>query len=163
MKRPPLGHALSHPVALAAVVVLLLNDHVLKAKYPGFITGKLSDFAGMIVAPLFVVAIIDALVPASWLRKNAYRAIPWLAALVVGCGFAAAKTWRPATVAYECAMAVLWRGRGRVVLVRDLGDLAALPMGALAAFVARRHPERSSRHIESAPRPRAVCRRASGD
>jgi hypothetical protein len=136
VKRPPLGRALLHPVALVALVVLVLNDHLLKALYPGFVTGKLSDFAGMIVAPLFMVAIIDALVPAAWLQKNAYRVVPWLSAFVVGCGFAAAKTWPPATAAYESAMGVFWRGR--VVLVRDVGDLAALPMGALAALVARR-------------------------
>ena len=36
-----------HPVALAALAVLVLNDHVWKARYPGWVTGKLSDVAVM--------------------------------------------------------------------------------------------------------------------
>jgi hypothetical protein len=38
-----------------ALVTLLVNDALLKQAYPGFITGKLSDFAGLAVVslPLF--------------------------------------------------------------------------------------------------------------
>jgi len=38
-----------------SLIVLLINDRVLKQAYPGFITGKLSDFAGLAVVamPLF--------------------------------------------------------------------------------------------------------------
>src|SRR5690606_18791254 len=39
------------PVTVASVIVLLLNDHVLKQAWPGFVTGKLSDVAGLVVAP----------------------------------------------------------------------------------------------------------------
>ncbi|MCC6617494.1 MAG: hypothetical protein IT341_00485 [Chloroflexi bacterium] len=38
---------LLHPVVLGAIGLLLLNDHVLKTTTPGFVTGKLSDFAGL--------------------------------------------------------------------------------------------------------------------
>jgi hypothetical protein len=40
---------------LLALTVLLVNDHVLKQAFPGLITGKLSDFAGLAVValPLF--------------------------------------------------------------------------------------------------------------
>jgi hypothetical protein len=41
---------LGHPAFGAAVVVLALNDHVLKSRYPGWWTGKLSDVAGLAVA-----------------------------------------------------------------------------------------------------------------
>ena len=40
---------LGHPAFGAAVVVLALNDHVLKSRYPGWWTGKLSDVAGLAV------------------------------------------------------------------------------------------------------------------
>jgi hypothetical protein len=36
---------------VVALAVLLLNDHYLKAVSPGFITGKLSDFAGLAFFP----------------------------------------------------------------------------------------------------------------
>jgi hypothetical protein len=32
--------------------LLALNDHLLKGIFPGFITGKLSDFAGLVFFPL---------------------------------------------------------------------------------------------------------------
>jgi len=44
---------LSHPLWLTSLVLLALNDHVLKGSglLPGLMTGKLSDVAGLIVAP----------------------------------------------------------------------------------------------------------------
>ncbi|HET7501896.1 MAG TPA: hypothetical protein VFK02_12855 [Kofleriaceae bacterium] len=44
------SRALTRPIAIAAIALLVVNDHVLKAAYPGFVTGKLSDFAGMMFA-----------------------------------------------------------------------------------------------------------------
>jgi hypothetical protein len=42
---------LGHPVTLLSLVLLLVNDHLLKDAYPGLATGKLSDLAGLVVAP----------------------------------------------------------------------------------------------------------------
>jgi hypothetical protein len=54
----PIGEAL-HPIALLAVVVLLVNDWVLKPRFRGSVaTGKLSDVAGMIFAPVVLSAAI---------------------------------------------------------------------------------------------------------
>ena len=41
-----------------SVFLLLINDHILKYQYPGVITGKLSDFAGLFAFPLFFSALI---------------------------------------------------------------------------------------------------------
>jgi hypothetical protein len=38
---------------IIALAVLLLNDFMLKQVYPGFVTGKLSDFAGIFVFAVF--------------------------------------------------------------------------------------------------------------
>jgi len=35
-----------------------INDHWLKYKYPGWVTGKLSDFCGVFYFPIFVLAFI---------------------------------------------------------------------------------------------------------
>lgn len=45
---------LRHPAFVAALVVLLVNDHVLKGAgvVPSWLTGKLSDFAWLVVAPV---------------------------------------------------------------------------------------------------------------
>lgn len=52
----PAHETLCHPVALAALALWILNDHVFKAAYPGVVTGKLSDVTGLVVFPLLVVA-----------------------------------------------------------------------------------------------------------
>jgi hypothetical protein len=43
---------------LVAVFVLLLNDHLFKQVWPGFVTGKLSDVAGLVVAPPLVALVL---------------------------------------------------------------------------------------------------------
>jgi len=62
MKRVP-ADGMLHPVALAAVGVLVLNDHALKGAgvVPGMVTGKLSDFAGLAFFPLLLVAGVELL------------------------------------------------------------------------------------------------------
>ena len=52
----PALDALVQPVPLAALTLLLLNDHVLKASFPGWPTGKLSDVAGMVLLPFVLLA-----------------------------------------------------------------------------------------------------------
>src|SRR5687767_7512311 len=47
---------LQHPLSLLSIAVLLLNDHVFKTISPSWITGKLSDFAGLFFFPFIVAA-----------------------------------------------------------------------------------------------------------
>jgi len=49
--------ALGHPITLASVALLILNDHVLKRSVPSALTGKLSDFAGLFFFPYLVIAL----------------------------------------------------------------------------------------------------------
>src|SRR5690349_2000892 len=67
----------------AALFVLVLNDHVLKGSglVPAVITGKLSDFAGLIVAPVLLCAAFSA-------RSDRARGF-WIT--LVALGFAAIK------------------------------------------------------------------------
>ena len=65
----PIGEAL-HPVTLAAVVLLVVNDWVLKPRFRGsFVTGKLSDIAGLIFAPVVLSALIGLALQAA--RRDA--------------------------------------------------------------------------------------------
>ena len=43
---------------VAALSILLLNDFVLKTQYHNWFTGKLSDFAGLFIFPLFFAALL---------------------------------------------------------------------------------------------------------
>ncbi len=118
-------------MALGAVFLLLLNDHVLKAStiLPQWLTGKLSDFAGLFFFPLLLVALVRAL------ALVAMRPLPrwsgpwgWGAVLATGSVFTACKLWP----AFNQAFTPWW---GAMVL--DPTDLWALPM--LAASLAWMH------------------------
>ncbi len=52
--------ALGHPLTAACVLLLLLNDHLLKAISPSPLTGKLSDFAGLFFFPFLLAAFLGA-------------------------------------------------------------------------------------------------------
>ena len=45
------------PTYIFALLVLLLNDFVLKHSWPGFVTGKLSDFAGLFALAIFLLVL----------------------------------------------------------------------------------------------------------
>jgi len=119
---PPLGELLD-PVALAGVLVLGLNDWVLKGRAPGWLTGKLSDFAGLLFFPLLLTAGWDTLL---WLVARRGRGdfslrLGKLAAAVLatGGGF------------------VAWKLGGFLGAARDPTDLAALVMLAPAWTIGR--------------------------
>ncbi|KQO29962.1 hypothetical protein ASF10_05505 [Flavobacterium sp. Leaf82] len=44
---------LAHPVFLVSLLILLLNDLIFKTVFHNYLTGKLSDFAGLLVFPFF--------------------------------------------------------------------------------------------------------------
>src|SRR5512138_134848 len=47
---------LQHPATVSSILLLLINDHVLKTVSPSWLTGKLSDFAGLFFFPFIVAA-----------------------------------------------------------------------------------------------------------
>jgi hypothetical protein len=47
---------LQHPATLLSILLLLINDHVLKIVNPSWLTGKLSDFVGLFFFPFIVAA-----------------------------------------------------------------------------------------------------------
>jgi hypothetical protein len=49
---------MGHPALFACVAALVVNDHVLKDRYPGWWTGKLSDFAGLAMLGIVLAAAI---------------------------------------------------------------------------------------------------------
>jgi hypothetical protein len=58
--------AISHPLSLAAIFLLLLNDHILKSAFPSVLTGKLSDFAGLFIFPFLLIFLLG--IPFTYLR-----------------------------------------------------------------------------------------------
>lgn len=108
--------ALVHPVWWGALALLAFNDHVLKGSplLPEAVTGKLSDLAGLVVAPLLFATLI---------RARSRRAM--LACHVaVGAVFGAIQVFTVAADAWSALMGLVgapW------VIVSDPTDLLALP------------------------------------
>jgi hypothetical protein len=65
--------AFGHPLFLSALVLLVLNDHVLKGAgaLPSLATGKLSDVAGLIVAPAVLAWVVRARTERGWMAAHA--------------------------------------------------------------------------------------------
>jgi hypothetical protein len=150
--RPIAAEGLLHPLALTALAVLAFNDHWAKAHLHGVVTGKLSDFAGLVFFPLLLQALVE-LVQATARRRWRPSGRVLLGALVLTVlGFASVKTWTPAAELYRVAFGVArwpvdavmaWAqgaalpGLTRVQLARDPTDLVALP-AALVGLVVHR-------------------------
>jgi hypothetical protein len=134
----PVGELL-RPAPLGAVLVLVLNDWLLKPSgaLPSALTGKLSDLAGLLFAPLLVTALLDlALLAAA--RAGApvdFSLGPRRllgAVLSIGVLFTTVKLWPPAAAALVDAAGVLgldWR------IAPDPSDLFALPALAVALWL----------------------------
>lgn len=144
------GAPLLHPLALGAIATLIVNDHLLKSHVPGWITGKLSDVAGMIFFPLFLFVLVA--IAARVVRRPAIasRGALVACAILTAIVFALVKTWAPATIAIETALGALpWPidaaralvggaeipSLHRVAIVRDPSDLLALPFVAIACAI----------------------------
>ncbi len=158
---------LLHPATIAATVLLIANDHLLKRAWPGPVTGKLSDVAGLVLAPP-VLGLLLALPaePCLWRSPSLARApgparrrlpssrrssvqtppalepclwrLPPLAIGLVGVGFTAVKV-SPLVAGYAS-----WRTRpvpGR--LAQRLAVLVLLPTAVLgiAATSAARYDD----------------------
>jgi len=147
----------SRSVAVAAVVMLAVNDHLLKHAYPGWITGKLSDVAGMIFFPLLLTTLLWAIVPPRVRSRDAHERLLLAACLATALMFTLTKTTLSGNEAYRFtwgalqwpyrALRALAHGRAlpgiaRVVLVRDPSDVLAVPFVLLAylAGTRRRQP-----------------------
>ena len=147
LERAAPGSALLGPVQLAAIALLVLNDQVLKRAFPGWVTGKLSDLAGLAFFPLFLQALWELG------RPRPSRRVLLICVLATGLVFAFVKTTAPGLAAFRWGLAALqwpflaahdlWSRQGARTLapvgaVRDPSDLLALPMLWVAWVVGRR-------------------------
>lgn len=150
------GGLVRSPVFLVALAVLFVNDQVLKARFGGPITGKLSDVAGLIVVPIVVVTVTEIVRGRTCDVSTMVRCSVGVAAV-----FALVQLWAPAGAAYEDVFGVarwpvdslvallgggLPSAPGRVALFADPTDLLALPAAVIPVWIARRHRRRRPSH-----------------
>lgn len=147
MKPASPGDLLLHPVVLAASAVYAFNDWWLKAHHPGWLSGKLSDVAGMVVLPATMLALAEVARGRALGRRAAL-----VAAGITAFGFAAVEVWPPATSAWCWTWgAMQWPFRAAagavtgagvpplrpVVAWSDPTDLITVPFAALALIPVR--------------------------
>lgn len=136
----PAGEFL-HPVPLAAVALLAVNDHVLKGSgwLPGWLTGKLSDVMGFVFFPVLCTALVDvALWGAARLGARVDFSLrmwkAWLAIAFTGGLMAAIKLSVPAADAVADALGHIgFPSR----IVADPTDLLPLPALVIPWLLAR--------------------------
>ena len=129
---------LGAPPSVLALVVLALNDHVWKQQWPGLVTGKLSDFAGLVLAPPLLAVLLAAC--------RVRRPAPWALA-GAGLGFALVKSTVAGAGLASAALSLVTPSH----VLRDRTDLIALSALPLAWWVSRAS-NRSTR-----PRRRAAA------
>jgi hypothetical protein len=147
------GDGLLHPIALGAIALLVLNDQVLKRVAPGLVTGKLSDVAGLVFFPLFLVALVEVgqSLLGNW-RGPSHRVLIG-ACVATGIVFTLVKTTPLGEQVYEQGLGLLqWpfaaldavlAGQAlptayAVQSTQDATDLMTLPAVGVAYLVGRR-------------------------
>jgi hypothetical protein len=131
------------PVALIALATLILNDHILKSIWPGIVTGKLSDIAGLVVCPIFMFGLWEVIQFRLGDRGLARRRAILVAAAITGLGFALVKISPAGAEAYRLGFGVLnWPfqalssalhgmpfvGLQPALFAQDASDLLMLPV-----------------------------------
>ncbi len=118
----PRPQKLARPAVVLALATLIANDHVFKQQFPGWITGKLSDAAGLLVLGALLAWLLPRRVPAA------------LAAACVAFALWKSELSSPLIAAWN-QLGILPVGR-----TVDLTDLLALPCLALGAWTVVRRP-----------------------
>ena len=134
--------ALIHPVTVAALVVLLLNDLVFKSVWPGsWVTGKLSDLAWVVFA-LPLLAFLLSLVVG---KSVAGHRVAFIASYVgLPLLYAAYNTFEP--VYYWIIRGLSVMSGGTAGSPQDVTDSVVIPLGLVVAlWVWRRFDVRAER------------------
>ena len=136
------------PASYLGLVMLVVNDHYLKARFHNTLTGKLSDVGGLLFFPLLLATIVEC-------ARRVTRRRPWglsvrgfsVIVALTGLMFVLMKSWQPASDLYAWLDAVLqWPVLAmkaavtsgsplswpHTSIVKDPRDLIAIPALALS-------------------------------
>lgn len=159
------GDGLLHPLVLASLALLVLNDHVFKSAAVGsswsLLTGKLSDVCGVLFLPVLLVSGVELLSAARgrFSRRPrssagvAHVGVAIAAAAFVAIFFALMKTVPPVGALYAHALGALqWPVLAVVALasgedvpglrpvrhVLDASDVVVVPLAFVVVWLQRR-------------------------
>ena len=166
------GDLLLQPVSIAALILVIINDRWLKVDHPGLVSGKISDFAGLIYFPLLLVSLLEA--ARFVVRRRTWELTPravLIASSIVGIAFVLIKTWAPASEIYREVMGYFfWPGfafidfvKGNQIngvreafLAQDPWDLLGLIVLPIPVLVARKVMRTSANASSATTRLRAT-------
>jgi hypothetical protein len=114
---------LQHPITILSIIILIINDHVLKTYYSSWLTGKLSDFAGLFFFP-FLLTIVLSLI--FWKSKVTLHQIGYSAFGLIFISFVLLKTVPFANIFVEKTISSILNHQVRFVL--DPTDLLGFLM-----------------------------------
>lgn len=129
-----------HPIPLSAVGLMALNDHWLKYTYPGFLTGKISDFCGVFYFPIFLLGLAVGIQivlsrnqtkPSLLSRKNLFAAILFTDFLML--------TVKLSSEAAQAIEQVFGNYLFEIHIVSDRMDLLALMMNPLTYLYMKKY------------------------
>lgn len=129
------GDGVLSPRYLGALTLLVFNDHVVKVWAPGFLSGKLSDVAGLVMFPLFLQAILEVLRAQIGTYTGPSKAELWFAVVSTAIAFSLVQLCPTANYAYAWSVGfirwILTGGFDQPHAVRswsDPWDLMTLPV-----------------------------------
>lgn len=132
--------ALQHPLWWIMLILLVSNDFIFKYSqaFPNLISGKLSDFAGLMVFPLFVALLFPRIGRKTWIAIH----------MATAALFAAIKLLPPVASLYIAGLNAVGL-QGQVFF--DKTDLIALPILLVSCYVYPR-----LRPVFSAPKQKNI-------
>ncbi len=137
---------LVRPWPVFALGLLAVNDHVLKGAglLPTWLTGKLSDFAGLLYFPLLLVTLLNMAGFVVGKRRvsfaSAHRVHLTVACVITGLFFTGVQLLEPVAQFYADSSSFLmfWKSRAQVTVTMDPTDIVALLSLPLAWLLGER-------------------------
>ena len=126
----PVGEAM-HPITLLAVILLVVNDWILKPWLHDALTGKLSDVAGLIFAPVVLSAAIGLVL--RLFRRDGYLTQRRLVVCIAATGVTSAAVKLSADVGHALARVI----GHHAAFYPDRTDLLCLPALLVAYWIGR--------------------------
>lgn len=128
-------------------MLLVVNDHVLKGHWPGWVTGKLSDFAGLAMFPMLLTSLIALFIPVGRARALKEGRAVLMVSAVVAIVFVLINVSETASTTYEGVLGAMRRSVSTIAggswatssprNTVDPTDLIAVPAAFLGWFELR--------------------------
>jgi hypothetical protein len=121
------------PAAIAALLILVVNDHVLKGTAPTGLTGILSGFAGVVLLPHVLVAFSEVIAVARGTWRGPTGLALAAACLATGLGYALVELVPAGADLYRVGWGILqWPAAALMALASGASPPSLVPVQAVS-------------------------------